>query len=118
MKLERSQFIKELKDTFPELISQINSEGGLSTFEMDVFFDFTQKNINDGERKNVVKCFEIAEKYFRESNSKFQNIISTCFVEPLDFKNTKKRSRDWAWDIFPEILKEDYINFHGKFTSS
>ncbi len=114
MKLERSQFLKELKETFPELTSKINSEEGLSTFEMDVFCDFTQKNINDGEKEVVVACFKIAEKYYRESNNNFKNVISTCFIEDLLFENTKKNYREWAWKLFPKILKEDYISFHGK----
>ncbi|MCP4975687.1 MAG: hypothetical protein GY931_05955 [Maribacter sp.] len=114
MKLERSQFLKEVKELFPELISKINLEGGLSTFEMDAFCAFTQKNINAGEKETVIMCFQIVEKYYKESNSKFKDVISTCFVECLDFKNTKKNIREWAWELFPQLLKEDYINFHGK----
>ncbi|MEW8439687.1 MAG: hypothetical protein AB2689_16185 [Candidatus Thiodiazotropha taylori] len=114
MKLERSQFLKELKGEFPELTKKINSEGGLSTFEMDVFCAFTQKKINDGEKENVIKCFKLAERYFINTNNSFKSVISTCFVECLDFSNTKKNVREWAWELFPETLKEDYINFHGK----
>ena len=84
-------FLKEIKNTFPELISPINREEGLSTFEMDVFYEFTQQNINDGEREIVCKCFEIANRYYIGSNNKFRNIIVISFIESLDFDNTKKK---------------------------
>ncbi len=114
MKLDRSQFLKELKAEYPELIERINSEKGLSTFEMDVFCDFTQKKINGGEIKEVAKCFTLAEIYFKDGNRGFRNIISTCFVECLEFTDTNKRQREWAWELIPEILKKDYIEFFGK----
>ncbi len=43
MKLDRSQFLKEVKEEFPELAKVLNAEEGLFTFEMDVFSSFTQK---------------------------------------------------------------------------
>jgi hypothetical protein len=113
MKLERSQFLKEVKEQFPELGPRLNAEEGLSTFEMDVFCEFTQRNINEGEREVVIKCFKIAEKYYRESNQSFKNVVAISFVENLLFKNTKKNLREWAWEIFPEILKAEYTKFHG-----
>ena len=113
MKLERSQFIKELKALFPELIPEINQEEGLFTFEIEAFCAFTQKKINDGEREDVARCFQIADKYYQDGNQKFQDIISTCFVENLNFKNTKRNYREWAWDLLPQALKDDYLAFHG-----
>ena len=114
MKLDRSEFLKELKEQFPELTSSINSEGGLSTFEMDVFCQFTQEMINQGEKEIVIRCFDIADKYYSQGNNKFKNVIATCFVEGLDFKNTKKNIREWSWELFPQCLKEEYISFFGK----
>lgn len=114
MKLDRSQLLKEIKEAFPEIRSEINSEEGLLHLEVGVFYQFTQKIINEGEREKVAKSFEIANRYYLGGNSKVQNAIGVSYVEGLEFKNTKKNIREWAWEIFPERLKTEYMEFHGR----
>lgn len=114
IKPDRSKFLKELKESFPELKQRINSEEGLSTFEMDAFCEFTQRHIDEGNKKVVQRCFEIAGRYFLYSNNKFREIIDTCYVEPLEFKDSNRTQRNWAWEIFPAQLKERYESFWGK----
>lgn len=111
--LDRSALLKELKSAFPELKDEINAEQGLLAFELEVFYRFTQKMINAGDEKTVLACFTLAEKYYLSGNFKIKDAIDTCYVENLDFSNTKRCDRRWAWAKFPEALKKLHNDFHS-----
>ena len=113
--LDRSLLLKELKQEFPELIPLINAEQGLLHFEVGAFYRFTQSLINEGNVEQVKRCFSIANKYLLNGDAKVKNAISTSYAECFDFKNTKKQSRDWAWEIFPESLKKEFVIVRGQF---
>ena len=112
--LHRSELLKELRETFPELVEAINAEMGELGFEVDAFRRFTQQMINDGDREAVASCFAIARKYYVDGNRKVRAAIDAFFVDDLEFSETKKRSRAWAWEAFPAELKTVYENYHGK----
>lgn len=114
MKLDRSVLLKELKHHFPELRGDINSEGGLLHFEVGAFYQFTQSKIDAGEVEIVKQCFNLAEKYYLNGNSNVKNAIGVSFAECFNFNSTKKNKREWAWDIFPLPLKNEYISVRGK----
>ena len=114
MNLDRSKLLKEVKEAFPEIRAKINAQQGLLHFEVGVFYMHTQKLINNGEREKVTKSFKIADKFYRNGDKKVQNAIAVSYVEGLEFTNTKKTCRDWAWHTFPASLKNEYIEFHGK----
>jgi hypothetical protein len=113
--LDRSVLLKELKQEFPELTSLINAEQGLLHFEVGVFYQFTQSLINDGDKEKVKRCFNIANNYLMNGDNKVKNAISVSYAECFDFKNTKKQIREWAWEIYPELLKKEYVIVRGQF---
>ncbi|MFT4924423.1 MAG: hypothetical protein ACI8WB_000501 [Phenylobacterium sp.] len=113
--LDRSILLKALKQQFPEITSLINAEQGLLHFEVTVFYQFTQSLINDGNSEKVKHCFNIANNYLVNGDKKVKNAISTSYAPCLDFNNTKKHKRGWAWDIYPQLLKQEYIIVHGQF---
>ncbi len=112
-KLHRSQFIKEIKDTFPHLATDINAENGLLHLEIAVVRRFAQELMDGGDRDALARCFAIMQKYEAGGNARMRNAIDVSFVEDLDFRDTTKRQRRWAWEILPSSLKELYIQFHG-----
>lgn len=114
MKLDRSKFLREVKEHFPEIKEDINAEQGLLHLEVSVFYLFTQKLINEGNVERVKIAYHIADKYFRLGDTKMQNAIDVSYVEGLEFKNTKKNEREWAWQVLPSMLKAAYTSFHGK----
>ena len=116
-KFHQSQFIKEVKTVFPELTSDINADQGLLHLEMEVIRKFAQHLIDTGQREKLVKCFSLVEQFNRSGNAKLKDAIDVSFVEDLNFSATKKKSREWAWELFPNSLKELYISFHGTPTS-
>lgn len=110
--LERSLFLKEVKACFPELISEINNEQGLLHLEMKVICKFTQDLIDKRHQEKLQSCFILIEKYYMSGNHHLKNAIDVSFIEPLNFKTTKKNDRRWAWKLLPDSLKKLYTQFH------
>ena len=113
-KLHRSQFIKEIKETWPHLATEINAENGLIHLEIAVVRRFAQELIDCGDRDALAQCFAIMQKYMAGGNTRMRNAVDVSFIEDLDFRETEKHDRSWAWDILPDSLKELYVQFHGK----
>ena len=113
-KLHRSQFIKEIKRKWPHLAAAINAEHGLLHLEMAVVRKFAQDLISSGDREALAQCFAMVEKFEAGGNENLRNAIDVSFIEDLDFSDTEKRSRRWAWDMLPGSLKELYVGFHGE----
>jgi hypothetical protein len=112
-KRDRSQFLRDLKVAFPQITAQLNAERGLLHFEVEVFRRFTQRAIFDGERDLAATCFSLAATYLVEGNASVRNAIDVSFVEPMEF-GKPPNERQWAWDAFPEVLKNAYVAFHLK----
>lgn len=106
-KLHRSQFLKELKDSFPELRSELNQEYGLLHLEVSVFARFVQELINSGEKDTLIKALEIADHFLRNGNGKLVNALNVSFLEHLYFENGKVQRR-WAWECMTPALKAHY----------
>ncbi|QHO77490.1 hypothetical protein ACH79_37525 [Bradyrhizobium sp. CCBAU 051011] len=102
--LHRSIFLKELKDTFPDLTTAINAQHGLLHLEMGVFAGFVQRAITLGNTKDVASCFKLAEKYYRDGNDHLKNAIGVSFIEHLDLRNAR-----WAWELLGSVLKREYL---------
>lgn len=113
-KLHRSQFIKEIKDTWPHLAEAINAEQGLLHLEIAVVRKFAQDLIASGDRQALAQCFAIIEKYEAGGNKSLRNAIDVSLIEDLEFSDTKKHARRWAWDMLPASLKALYVGFHGE----
>ena len=102
--LHRSVFLKELKDAFPDLRSEINAQHGLLHLEVSVFTGFAQRAITLGDAKDVALCFNLAEKHYRNGNDQLRNAIGVSFVEHLNLANAQ-----WAWDLLGPVLKKVYL---------
>jgi hypothetical protein len=104
--LHRSEFLRELKESFPALKDEVNSRDGLLHLEMHVFRDFVQRCIAGGDIEKVRRSFLIAERYCVGGNAAMKNAIGVSFVEHLDFQQAQ-----WAWDLFGPTLKKVYLHF-------
>jgi hypothetical protein len=111
--MHRSEFIKELKETFPEITERVNAHAGLLHLEISEFRHFTQQHIRNGDEGATRKCFALAERAFLQGNTKLRNAVDVSFVEELEFTvNTKRYT--WAWECLPETLKGLFIAFHKR----
>jgi hypothetical protein len=103
--LHRSIFLKELKNTFPQLTDEINAQYGLLHLEMHIFADFAQRCIAGRDMEKVRLSFMVAEKYWASGNADMRNAIDVSFVEHLDL-----RKAQWAWDLLGPNLKDAYLH--------
>ena len=102
--LHRSVFLKELKDTFPDLRAEVNAQHGLLHLEMHVLADFARRAIAAGAKKDAVSCFKFVEKYCRDGNDELRNAVDVSFVEHLNLGDAQ-----WAWDLLGPVLKKEYL---------
>lgn len=112
-RLHRSEFLRELKQAFPELVADVNQQYGLLHLEVAAFRRHTQQAINNGNTNGVSCAFSLAEKYLLLGNAKLQNALGVSYVEDLEFRDQKSLRR-WAWELLPATLKAEYEAFHGK----
>jgi hypothetical protein len=115
--MHRSDFLKQLKTTFPELIEPVNQQNGLLHFEMREFRLFTQRAIYANDIDTLKRCFALAEKVFLLGDNTLKDAIDTSFMEDLEFISEKAQFRK-AWDLVPAPLQTLYTNFHGQRTFS
>lgn len=112
--MDRSQFLAKVKAAFPEVADDLNAQGGLLHFEMDAFRYFTDRMISAGEKTIVAQIYSLVDEAYSNGDNKLKNAIDVSFVEPLDFSDTKKKSRGWAWEALPPRLQQLYVAFHGE----
>jgi hypothetical protein len=102
-KSHRSIFLKEIKEAFPELVANINSEYGLLHLEMHAFLEFVQKQIERKNTEKVVLAFQLIERHFKYGNNALVNAIEVSFLEHLDLEKGS-----WALKIMPTSLVAPY----------
>jgi hypothetical protein len=107
MSIDRSQFLKEVKEKYPEIRGDLNSQDGLITFEVSVFLDLIQKYINDGNREDFIEAIEVANHFYLEGNKSLKECICNGVCEDLLFEDSKKNKRSWALEFLPSSLARE-----------
>ena len=111
--MHRSEFIKAVKEQFPELRDPMNREGlGNLCGEMHQFRLFADQAIRDGDTQKLADCYRLLETAYLAGNLSMKRTIDECFIEDMDY-NTHGAVYAWAWDMLPEVLKTLYTDFHG-----
>jgi hypothetical protein len=120
-KVHRSEFLKKLKDAFPEVgqgINQPHSKPGNIGSEMDYFRRFVQKLIDDGDRGQVKKAYELAVWAYENGNNDLRSAIDSIFLEEMSFEDTNQNKRRWARELLPPALAKPYEDWlkilHGE----
>jgi hypothetical protein len=98
----RSQFLKELKFSFPGISSELNKAKNLQ-MEVTVFYLFSQGRIDVGDNPTAKKCFELLEKYFLDGNNALQRNLYMSFIKCLDF-DRKEFENYWVLRIEPDEI--------------
>ena len=106
-RLHRSLFLKEIKESFPELRDDLNQQWGLLHLEMHAFYRFVQSRIDDEDRGSVDKAFQLADKYLRKGNADLVNALSVSFLEHLNFEDGRAK-RSWARSHMTSALLKQY----------
>lgn len=109
--MDRSAFLKLLRERLPALNDAVNRQAGQLHFEIDVLRHGAQRAIFDGDREILSRCFALAELAYKEGDKKLRDAIEVSFVFPLDFI-TPHHSYLWAWQMLPDPLRQLYEKFH------
>ncbi|WP_395007474.1 ribonuclease E inhibitor RraB [Undibacterium sp.] len=96
----RSQFLKELKFSFPEISWELNKAKNLQ-MEVTTFCLFSQNRINVGDSSAVKDCFEILEKYFVDGNNALREALYRSFIQCVEF-DCKEFENYWVLKIEPD----------------
>ncbi len=114
-KTHRSVFLKDVKEAFPELRTELNSQYGLLHCEMHTFHDYVQSLIAKEDKTKLIKAFMLLEHHFKNGNDKLVNAIGVSFLEHLDL-GIAKGEPSWAYQYLPNSLREPYEQlrrYHG-----
>ena len=112
--MHRSEFIKAVKEQFPELRDPINREGlGNLCGEMQQIRLFADQAIREGAKQRLADCYRLLETAYLTGNRQLKGAIDGCFIEDMDY-NTHGAIYAWAWEMLPEVLKTLYVDFHGQ----
>jgi len=110
--MDRSEFLRLLKERLPELKRVVNQQEGLLHFEVDQLRKRAQRAIFDGDKVALDTCLRLAEEGYSKGDQTLKNAIDVSFIEGLDFL-TPHNSYLWAWQMMPNPLKRLYEDFHG-----
>lgn len=110
--MDRSEFLKLIKEAIPDLREAINRQQGLLHLEVDELRKRAQRAIYDGDREVLAICFRLADQAYQAGDRKLRNAIDVSFVEGLEFGSIE-RPRAWAWEMLPTRFRQLYERFHG-----
>lgn len=106
----------EVKSFFPEVQEAINQEGGLLSFELSVFIKHIQKQIDANLVSKTELAFTLLDKYYKSGNKSLRELIRNAVCEDLNFSDTNKRKRLWAYELLSKQLKnerKEWLSFMG-----
>jgi hypothetical protein len=116
--LHRSQFLKEIREAFPQLRAEINRQYGLLHLEVHAFTDLTQSFIDRNDESAFCVAIRIADRYLQNGNATLRTALFVSFLEHLNFRNDATTGRSWAWDFMPPVMKEDYLGLQEEMAES
>ena len=110
MSVDSNGLMAALRQQFPELLEEFDDEcmKGLLHLEVAVLSRAAQDAISNHDNVRLQKCFDFADWAFRGGDADVRNAIAVSFLEHLSFKDTKKRSRSWAFSMLSQTLQSEF----------
>lgn len=107
-----SDFMQALRREFPDLVEELDEESwkGLLYIETGCLARLATRQITDGDTQGVKQTFEFVRRCWLDGDGEVQNAIGVAFLEHLNFDDTKKRQRSWAFRLLPPVLQENARN--------
>lgn len=114
---------EECRKTFPEItqkadVEHIQQWGELSKEFAYSWFEnlanaINREMLNEIPAKEYKDLFEFMRSQFMFGEEKVKNCIDVAFTENLFWNVPKDKANDY-WVLFPDILKDLYVNFHHR----
>ena len=115
-RIHRSIFLKELKEAYPDLKQELNTQDGLFSFEVNVFLEYIQNYIDREDIENTKILLSRVNRYFSNGNKALIESIRNGICEDVKFEDSKKHYRSWALKyLSPQLRKEreSWVNMMG-----
>ena len=115
-KKHRSEFLKAIKERFPEVTNKINEGDGLLTFEVAAIIKFLQTKIDGNDIASTKDGLDLLNYYYSNGNDALHATIRNAVCEDLTFDDSSSITRSWALKYLPEPLtkeRDDWFEFMG-----
>ena len=91
----------------PQIADGLRAESGLLHMQVACLTRYIQAQIDDGNRAELARCFEIVRRFIAEGNTEVQNAVGVSLLEHLNVKDGKV-ARGWAVGAMPPLVKQWY----------
>ncbi|WP_027469698.1 DUF7674 family protein [Deefgea rivuli] len=95
-----------------ELWDEITSETVFIWFE-SLANALNREMLDEIDAKKYKALFEFFREHYFSGDNQVKSCIDVSFVENLFWNVPASKAKNY-WIIFPEVLKELYVNFHGR----
>lgn len=115
--IHRSIFLKEIKEHYPQLTSELNKQESMFDWEVSVFLKFVQERIDNGDQQNSRILLERVGRYYRSGDQALKEHIRNGVCEDMRFEDSKKIVRSWSKEYLSDPLKaerESWISLMGE----
>lgn len=107
--IDRHELVETVVRTFPSVEADIREQAwsGLFHLEVSSFARYTQQQIDASNHSELKRCFGLVRRFLLEGDDDVKNAIGVSYLEHLNLRDQKK-SRSWALDEMPEIVRQWY----------
>src|SRR4051812_1140651 len=93
-------------EEFPAVRDDVDSSMvGLFYLEMGCFGRYVQRQIDTGNRAELVRSYELLRKLMLDGDEDVQNAVGVAILEHLLLQDGKV-ARRWALDAMPAVLRQ------------
>lgn len=108
---DRDAFVSELHELFPAAADDIDPEidEGLLHLEMGAFARYTAHTIEQGDRKEAIRCFQFAERLLKQGTPEVQNAVHVSYLEHL----MPPDGHAWMFEAMTSFVREAWFGIQG-----
>ena len=112
--LNREDVVGTLLREYPAIADDLQDEtwAGLLHLEIACFARHTQKQIDSGNKSELVRCYSTARHFLMNGDPEVTNALYVSYLEHIDFHDGKNM-RSWAKALLPEPLATGYREIWG-----
>jgi len=104
-----AEAISKIEAQFPELAAALHDElhDGLLHVQIAVFSRLAQAAIDNGDRAQLTKIFELFRFLFLNGSPELINALNVSFLEHLNVTDGRVK-RAWAYAAMPALIKNAF----------
>jgi hypothetical protein len=114
-KMNGKEFFAEMEKEFPELVEELNwHDDDLIHPKMEVFSRYTNQQIEDGNDKELIRCFHFQEERLGKIDSELENAIYVSFCKTLLLENKEDVMKEKRKLMFKKLkwYYDDYEKYY------